>query len=54
MKIKELLKICKESTNQNSDVYIPSIDYKGNQISTPNVGYNFDDDNNLELYEISK
>jgi hypothetical protein len=51
MKIKELLKICEEAPCQDAEVYIPT---DCSQSATTNIGYNFDDNNDLDLYEVSK
>lgn len=49
MKIKDLKKILNQAPNENAEVYIPG--YDGSDRSC-DVGYNFDDNNELDLYVI--
>lgn len=51
MQIKELIKIL-EQTNGNGDVYIMGFDDSGSTITTKNIGYSYDDNNDIELYQI--
>lgn len=52
MKIKDLLKICNEAPDQNATVFMETIDDNGNSISTKKISYNFDDNNDLDMYII--
>ena len=49
MKIKDLLSILQIAPDKEKEVWIPSIENE----RTINIGFNFDDINNLELYEIA-
>ena len=48
MKIKDLLLILENAPNKEKEIWIPSVSNE----RTTNIDYNFDDENNLELYEI--
>jgi hypothetical protein len=48
MKIKELLKILKEAPNKNAEVFIEGLP----QDKETEIGYNFDDHCDLDLYII--
>ena len=48
MKIKDLLLILENAPNKEKEIWIPSISNE----RTTNIDFNFDDENNLELYEI--
>jgi hypothetical protein len=48
MKIKHLLRLLQAADDKEKEVWIPSIEND----RTTNIGFNFDDINNLELYEI--
>ncbi len=48
MKIKDLLLILENATNKEKEIWIPSVSNE----RTTNIDFNFDDENNLELYEI--
>ena len=49
MKIKKLIEICEQAIDKNREVYIPGYDgQKG-----LDVGYNYDDNCDLDLYVIS-
>ena len=50
MKIKELIKILKEAPDQEKDIYVESLD----NYWTSNIGFSFDDNNDLQLYEVVK
>ena len=50
MKIKDLLRILQSAPEKEKEVWIPSIESE----RTTFVGFNFDDINNLELYEVGK
>ena len=47
MKIKDLLSLLQLAPEKDKEVWIPSIENE----RTTNIGFNFDDINNLELYE---
>jgi len=47
MKIKDLLHLLQSAPEQDKEVWIPSIE----DGRTTNISFNFDDINNLELYE---
>ena len=47
MKIKHLIRILQAAADKEREVYIPSID----GCTTTKIGYSFDDNNDLELYE---
>ena len=48
MKIKDLLLLLENTTDKEKEIWIPSISNE----RTTNIDFNFDDENNLELYEI--
>ena len=48
MKIKDLLLILENAPNKEKEIWIPSVSNE----RTTNIDFNFDDENNLELYEI--
>ena len=48
MKIKHLIRILQASADKEREVYIPSV----NNCTTTKIGYSFDDNNDLELFEI--
>lgn len=48
MKIKDLLRILQAAPEKDKEVWIPSTENE----RTTNIGFNFDDINNLELYEM--
>ena len=48
MKIKDLLLILENAPNKEKEIWIPSV----SNDRTTNIDFNFDDENNLELYEI--
>ena len=48
MKIKDLLLLLENAPNKEKEIWIPSISNE----RTTNIDFNFDDENNLELYEI--
>ena len=48
MKIKDLLLLLENAPNKEKEIWIPSISNE----RTTNIDFNFDDDYNLELYEI--
>jgi hypothetical protein len=48
MKIKDLLLLLENAPNKEKEIWIPSISNE----RTMNIDFNFDDENNLELYEI--
>ena len=48
MKIKDLLLILENAPNKEKEIWIPSISNE----RTSNIDFNFDDENNLELYEV--
>ena len=48
MKIKDLLLILENVPNKEKEIWIPSVSNE----RTTNIDFNFDDENNLELYEI--
>ena len=48
MKIKDLLLILENAPNKEKEIWIPSISNE----RTMNIDFNFDDENNLELYEV--
>ena len=48
MKIKDLLLLLENAPNKEKEIWIPSISNE----RTSNIDFNFDDENNLELYEI--
>jgi hypothetical protein len=50
MKIKELIKILKEAPDQERDIHVESLD----NYWTSNIGFSFDDNNDLQLYEVVK
>ena len=50
MNIKELIKILKEAPDQEKDIYVESLD----NYWTSNIGFSFDDNNDLQLYEVVK
>lgn len=47
MKIKHLIKLLQSAPDRESKVWIPSISHE----RTTNIDFNFDDFNNLDLYE---
>jgi len=49
MKIKDLLSLLQLAPEKDKEVWIPSIENE----RTTNIGFNFDDINNLELYEFA-
>ena len=49
MKIKDLLRLLQYAPEKDKEIYIPSIEND----RTTNIGFNFDNINNLELYEVS-
>ncbi len=48
MKIKDLLLLLENAPNKEKEIWIPSISNE----RTSNIDFNFDDENNLELYEV--
>ena len=50
MKIKDLLRILQIAPDKEKEVWIPAIDNE----RTAFIDFNFDDDNNLDLYEVVK
>ena len=48
MKIKDLLRILQVAPDKEKDVWIPSMD----DTRTTFIDFNFDDENNLDLYEV--
>ena len=48
MKIKDLLLILENAPNKEKEIWIPRVSNE----RTTNIDFNFDDENNLELYEI--
>ena len=48
MKIKDLLLILENAPNKEKEIWIPSISNE----RTMNIDFNFDDENNIELYEV--
>lgn len=48
MKIKDLLLLLENAPNKEKEIWIPSVSNE----RTTNIDFNFDDENNLELYEI--
>ena len=48
MKIKDLLLILENAPNKEKEIWIPSVSNE----RTTKIDFNFDDENNLELYEI--
>ena len=48
MKIKDLLLLLENAPNKEKEIWITSISNE----RTTNIDFNFDDENNLELYEI--
>jgi hypothetical protein len=48
MKIKDLLRILQAAPNKDKDVWLPS----SNDERTTFIDFNFDDENNLDLYEV--
>ena len=47
MKIKDLLRILQTAPDKEKEVWIPSVENERTTV----IGFNFDDINNLELYE---
>ncbi|GHU60967.1 hypothetical protein FACS1894121_1770 [Bacteroidia bacterium] len=50
MKIKDLLRILQVAPDKEKEVLIPSFDTE----RTTYIDFNFDDENNLDLYEVIK
>lgn len=50
MKIKQLMKICEQAPDKNREVFIPGFDGQKDL----DVGYNYDDNADLDLYVISE
>ena len=48
MKIKDLLLLLENAPDKEKEIWIPSVSNE----RTTNIDFNFDDENNLELYEI--
>jgi hypothetical protein len=48
MKIKDLLLLLENAPNKEKEIWIPSVSNE----RTTNIDFNFDDENNLELYEV--
>ena len=48
MKIKDLLLLLENAPNKEKEIWIPSISNE----RTSNIDFNFDDENNIELYEV--
>ena len=48
MKIKDLLLLLENTTDKEKEIWIPSISNE----RTMNIDFNFDDENNIELYEV--
>lgn len=48
MKIKDLLLLLENTPNKEKEIWIPSISNE----RTTNIDFNFDDENNIELYEV--
>ena len=59
MKIKDLIKICEQAQNKEREVYIPHtmiMPTSGSvhQTSSTEIGHNFDDNCDLDLYVIGE
>lgn len=50
MKIKDLLRILQVAPDKEKEVWIPAMDNE----RTTFIDFNFDDNNNLDLYEVIK
>ena len=50
MKIKDLLRVLQTAPDKEKEVWIPALD--GDR--TTFIDFNFDDENNLDLYEVVK
>ena len=48
MKIKDLLLLLENAPDKEKEIWIPSISNE----RTMNIDFNFDDENNIELYEV--
>ena len=48
MKIKDIIILLENAPNKEKEIWIPSISNE----RTSNIDFNFDDENNLELYEV--
>jgi hypothetical protein len=48
MKIKDLLSILQSASDKEKEIWIPALDGE----RTTFIDFNFDDENNLELYEV--
>lgn len=48
MKIKDLLLLLENAPDKEKEIWIPSISNE----RTSNIDFNFDDENNIELYEV--
>ena len=47
MKIKDLLRLLENAPDKDKEIFVPSISNE----RTSNIDFNFDDENNIELYE---
>jgi len=50
MKIKDLLHILQSAPDKEKEIWIPAMDNE----RTTSIDFNFDDKNNLDLYEVVK
>jgi hypothetical protein len=50
MKIKDLLQILQTAPEKDKEVWIPALDGE----RTTSIDFNYDDENNLDLYEVAK
>jgi len=50
MKIKDLLRILQAAPDKEKEVWVPAMDNE----RTTFIDFNFDDENNLDLYEVVK